>query len=99
MSRLGDIRAENDANCTYEGENNVLIQQASNWLLSQWTNVIKGQPVISPLGTVGFLADAKQILNVKFNQNTIENTLKPESMTKLRYNKIHHQRLLAWRSI
>lgn len=83
MSRLGDIRAENDANCTYEGENNVLIQQASNWLLSQWTNVINGRPVLSPLGSADFLVDAEQILNTKFHHSTTENTLKPESMIKL----------------
>lgn len=82
VSRLGDIRAENDANCTYEGENNILIQQASNWLLSQWTNVINGRPVPSPLGTVDFLVDAEQILNTKFDQTTIEDTLKPNSMIR-----------------
>ncbi|XP_072751455.1 peroxisomal acyl-coenzyme A oxidase 3-like [Anoplolepis gracilipes] len=80
MSRLGDIRADNDANCTYEGENNILIQQASNWLLNQWTNVINGRPVPSPLGSADFLVDAEQILNTKFNQSTIENTLKPENL-------------------
>lgn len=80
VSRLGEIRGENDANCTYEGENNMLIQQASNWLLSQWTNVIKGQRVPSPLGSADFLVDAEQILNTKFDQVTIEDTLRPESM-------------------
>lgn len=82
VSRLGDIRAENDANCTYEGENNILIQQASNWLLSQWTNVINGRPVSSPLGTMDFLVDAEHILNTKFDQTTIEDTLKPNSMIR-----------------
>ncbi|XP_072751656.1 peroxisomal acyl-coenzyme A oxidase 3-like isoform X2 [Anoplolepis gracilipes] len=80
MSRLGDIRAENDANCTYEGENNILIQQASNWLLSQWTNVINGQSVSSPLGSADFLVNAEQILNTKFDQTTIEDTIKPENL-------------------
>ncbi|XP_011630251.1 peroxisomal acyl-coenzyme A oxidase 3 isoform X3 [Pogonomyrmex barbatus] len=80
MSRLGDIRAENDANCTYEGENNVLIQQASNWLLNQWTNVNKGQPVSSPLNSADFLVNAEQILNTKFNQTTLESVLKPETL-------------------
>lgn len=80
MSRLGDLRAENDANCTYEGENNVLIQQASNWLLSQWVNVINGRSVPSPLGTADFLVNAERILNTKFNRTTIEDTLRPESM-------------------
>ncbi|XP_029165849.1 peroxisomal acyl-coenzyme A oxidase 3-like [Nylanderia fulva] len=80
MSRLGDIRADNDANCTYEGENNILIQQASNWLLSQWTNVINGRSVPSPLGSADFLVDAVRILNAKFNQTTVEDTLSPENL-------------------
>ncbi|XP_039308037.1 peroxisomal acyl-coenzyme A oxidase 3-like [Solenopsis invicta] len=80
MSRLGDIRAQNDANCTYEGENNVLIQQASNWLLNQWAAVIKGEPVISPLGSADFLVNAEQILSTKFNQTTVEGVLKPENL-------------------
>ncbi|KYN35239.1 Peroxisomal acyl-coenzyme A oxidase 3 [Trachymyrmex septentrionalis] len=80
LSRLGEIRADNDANCTYEGENNVLIQQASNWLLNQWANVIKGQAVPSPLNSADFLVNAEQILNNKFNQTTVEGVLKPENL-------------------
>ncbi|XP_012527960.2 peroxisomal acyl-coenzyme A oxidase 3 isoform X2 [Monomorium pharaonis] len=80
MSRLGDIRGENDANCTYEGENNVLIQQASNWLLNQWANVIKGQSVPSPLNSADFLVNAEQILSSKFNQTTVDGVLKPENL-------------------
>jgi len=96
VSRLGDIRNDNDANCTYEGENNVLIQQASNWLLNQWANVIKGQTVPSPLNSVDFLVNAEQILNNKFNQITVEGALKPESMIKiiLSYIKIYCYKLL-----
>jgi len=97
VSRLGDIRAENDANCTYEGENNVLIQQASNWLLNQWANMINGQPVSSPLSSADFLMNAEQILNTKFNQTTMEDALKPESMIKifLCCIKIYYYNLLA----
>lgn len=89
VSRLGDIRDDNDANCTYEGENNVLIQQTSNWLLTQWANVIKGQAVPSPLNTADFLVNAEQILNTKFNQTTVEGVLKPESMIKIIFSCIY----------
>ncbi|XP_015437004.1 PREDICTED: peroxisomal acyl-coenzyme A oxidase 3-like [Dufourea novaeangliae] len=80
MSRLGDLRAENDANCTYEGENNVLIQQASNWLLNQWSNMRNGKSVNSPLGTALFINGADKILLQKFCHSTIQETLKIENL-------------------
>lgn len=80
VSRLGDLRAENDANCTYEGENNVLIQQTSNWLLNQWTNMINEKPVHSPFGTADFIKDQNKILLQKFSYSTVHETLTPESM-------------------
>lgn len=104
MSRLGDLRAENDANCTYEGENNVLIQQASNWLLNQWANAIKGQPVPSPLNSAGFLANAEQILKAKFNSTTVGDALKPENLLLTfkwlvcYYLKKTHQRVMELKS-
>ena len=51
VSRLGKIRDDNDANCTYEGDNNVLLQQTSNWLLS----MDRQGKFESPAGTVDWL--------------------------------------------
>lgn len=79
MSRLGELRADNDANCTYEGENTVLIQQASNWLLSQWKNILDGKEIVAPWKSVNFLKNANEILLLKFNCTTVEQTMDIES--------------------
>ncbi|GLH10448.1 Protein of unknown function [Gryllus bimaculatus] len=61
-SGFGNLRNDNDANCTYEGDNNVLIQQASNWLLQVWEKHRKNVKVNSPLGSLSFLdIDEKSI--------------------------------------
>ena len=83
---MGVIRQEHDANCTYEGESNVLIQQASNWLLNQYAGFLNGKSIMSPLETAKFLEASDNILNLKFKHRTVEEALRPESKKVFKYN-------------
>ncbi|XP_073466878.1 peroxisomal acyl-coenzyme A oxidase 3 [Aquarana catesbeiana] len=76
MNRLGDIRNDNDPNCTYEGDNNVLLQQTSNYLLSIVHSIHEGNiPCESPLGSIHFLNEFKNILSNKFTARTARECL------------------------
>lgn len=79
VARFGELRDDNDPNMTYEGENNVLLQQASNWLLScrkaGWTQFNE----VSPLKSAQFLYSSEQILKQKCNWATSEDALNPQS--------------------
>ncbi|XP_072315085.1 peroxisomal acyl-coenzyme A oxidase 3 [Eucyclogobius newberryi] len=73
MNRLGDLRSDNDPNCTYEGDNNVILQQTSNYLLG-WLHHKKHKNgrIESPLHSVDFLNDFHQILETTFTASTAE---------------------------
>jgi acyl-CoA oxidase len=85
-ARLGDLRNDNDPNMTYEGENNVLIQQASNFLVSVRGKGWGAFESASPLGTAAFLKDGEGILRSKWSWKTVECAMKPESELKFNEN-------------
>lgn len=60
---MGELRNNHDACVTYEGDNNVLGQQASNWLIRQWENGVE-----SPSGTANFIKNRNEIASNTFER-------------------------------
>ncbi|RZB39321.1 peroxisomal acyl-coenzyme A oxidase 3, partial [Asbolus verrucosus] len=77
---IGDIRNDHDANCTYEGENHVLIQQTSNWLIKQWSLIESGKKIATPMRSADFLSSSSQILKNKFTANNLEEMCNPKTI-------------------
>lgn len=69
---LGELRNSNDASCTYDGDNTVIIQQLSNWLLFVRGKGFEAFKERSPLGSSSFLVDFDQIIKEKFTWKTSE---------------------------
>ena len=67
MARLGDLRNNNDTVLTFEGDNNVLLQQTSNHLISGYDDYLKTRTVPeTPLGTMQFLQNFDNNFSQKF---------------------------------
>ncbi|CAD7085769.1 unnamed protein product [Hermetia illucens] len=80
IAGIGDLRNDNDANCTYEGENNVLIQQASNWLISLYKQGVNSFKEASVLKSCDFLSDVDAILRSSFKSTSLNDALSPETI-------------------
>lgn len=90
------MRSDNDANCTYEGENNILIQQASNFLLNTRAKGFAAFNGISPLGSADFFKDGERIKHSKWEWATPESAMKPDSEHKeFRFRKMILIKFLA----
>lgn len=64
VNRLGILRDDNDPTCTYEGDNSVLLQQTSQFLLGLLERGVCGSADCqSPLGSVDFLQLYPDILH------------------------------------
>lgn len=61
-ANIGELRSNHDPTVTYEGDNNVLGQQASNFLLKQWNE----SNVESPFGTANFIKRRDVILRITY---------------------------------
>lgn len=61
-ANLGELRNNHDPCCTYEGDNNVLGQQASNWLIRQWNDGVENSA-----GTAQFIERRDVILKYTFD--------------------------------
>ncbi|XP_012277818.1 peroxisomal acyl-coenzyme A oxidase 3 [Orussus abietinus] len=73
-ANLGEMSANQEPTVTYEGDNNVLVQQTSNWLLRQWKDS-KSSSTSSPLNSVDFFLRSNSILKEKFNYNSINDIM------------------------
>ncbi|KAK9877075.1 hypothetical protein WA026_016103 [Henosepilachna vigintioctopunctata] len=80
---IGDLRDNNDANCTFEGDNTVIIQQTSNWLLKFWPLVLKQSRISSPMSSVDFLTSATEILEYKWEIIDVEQLCSPNNLIQI----------------
>lgn len=83
VAGFGDLRGCNDGNLTYEGDNNVLVQQTSNWLLNLWAQ--RDNPDIgnTPLESVTFLSNWRQITGDKLRVSSTSEIIKPETLIQI----------------
>ncbi|XP_072163287.1 peroxisomal acyl-coenzyme A oxidase 3-like [Diadema setosum] len=77
VNRFGVLRDDNDPTCTYEGDNNVLLQQTSNHLLALSAAKRRGETISSPVGTMNFLDNMFDIIKQKFTASTLEEVSRP----------------------
>ncbi|XP_015922377.1 peroxisomal acyl-coenzyme A oxidase 3 [Parasteatoda tepidariorum] len=67
---FGRLRDNNDANCTYEGDNNVILQQTSNYLLNLLKKSNAGESLPTCLKDIAFLNNMQQILKRKYSPSS-----------------------------
>lgn len=79
---IGSLRNDNDANCTYEGENSLLLQQTSNWLLALWPRRSESDVRDTPYGSLNFLYNADQLLSETCSVKTVDDIVQPENLIK-----------------
>ncbi|KAK5645186.1 hypothetical protein RI129_006486 [Pyrocoelia pectoralis] len=79
FSALGDIYNGNDASCTYEGDNSILLQQTAIWLLKLRHNALQKENNVT-LSSTNFLFNSEEILNTKFKITCLADFIKPQNL-------------------
>lgn len=77
---MGDIRNDNDVNLTYEGENHVLIQQTSNWLLKLYKKIQNNEKIETLLHSVDFLTNYSTISHNQLRAKIVEDICRVEEI-------------------
>ncbi|XP_067945679.1 peroxisomal acyl-coenzyme A oxidase 3-like [Watersipora subatra] len=73
VNRLGALRDDNDPNCTYEGDNNVLLQQTANYILAS----VKDGDLNTPLSSLKVFGDKSNHLSKKSSVTSVAECKKP----------------------
>lgn len=87
-SRFGELRDDHDANNTYEGDNNVLQMQTSNYLIRKYQQLVESKKNVSQkseegdivqngrikslMGSIDFFNHTEQYLQNRFKGQTID---------------------------
>ncbi|GFU44876.1 peroxisomal acyl-coenzyme A oxidase 3 [Nephila pilipes] len=66
VAGFGNLRDDNDANCTYEGDNNVILQQTSNYLLNLLKRLRTGEGIPESITDIQFLKNMNERLKTKY---------------------------------
>lgn len=72
VNQLGSIRNNLDPTLTYEGDNNVILVQASNYLVGLFDDKLKGKTIKSPLGSTNVLDNYQTLLGKTFRTSAMK---------------------------
>ncbi|KAI1280290.1 Peroxisomal acyl-coenzyme A oxidase 3 [Halotydeus destructor] len=74
-SRLGDLKNDLEPILTYEGDNNVLLPQASNFILKVYQEKLEGKSVDTSMATCEFLKYDSSLKDLQVDVSDIESLL------------------------
>lgn len=88
-NRLGILRNDHDPNLTYEGENNVLIQQTAKYLLDNLQRKVEGKSLLSPLGSLHFFSQWEELSSpTPLNVSSPQDLLDPKKYVRLLQSRV-----------